>query len=415
MPHTISKKQIISFAAIAAFFFILGLAISPKSSLLHSSQQYLRSEKSDSLSIEQAPVPVEVEPARMGNLVMQMTATGVTRAVRDVAIIPKLSGEVIELPIHEGQFVSKGALLFKLDNREYQLALAEAQDKLLGAEADYGLQIKERVKNRELQNLSKEFLKENKNLFSDSINSDDSQMRRELAGDIAAILSGEKQNELVAQKTGLSAAALAVRRAELNLSYTEVRAPFSGYVANLKIRQNQQITTGQEVLHLVDLSPIEVELNVLENEIGLVKVGKEVTVTFPAYPNEVFHGQVYAINPVVDSKTKTTKVIVRLIHTKRRILPGMFAYSKIEGRIFKNRLLVPRNAILIRDQRKLLFIVRNGLAKWCYVKTGLENERCVEILDSALGLKAGELVVTKGQYTLVHDQKVVVQKNNEKK
>ena len=75
----------------------------------------------------------------------------------------------------------------------------------------------------------------------------------------AQILAGEKRRQIMAQKSGLTAAALAVQRAELNLSYTEIRAPFSGYVADLKIEQGQQVTAGQECLRLVDLSQIEVE------------------------------------------------------------------------------------------------------------------------------------------------------------
>ncbi len=131
-------------------------------------------------------------------------------------------------------------------------------------------------------------------------------------------------------------------------------------------------------------------------------------VTFPAYPGETFHGRVVHINPMVDPETKTTKVTVRLENPDKRILPGMFAYAKLEAQIFKDRFLVPKEAILVRDQRKLVFIIRDGLAKWCYVETGLENEEFAEILDSTFGLKPGEMVITSGHYTLVHDARVTV-------
>ncbi|MFQ5677199.1 MAG: efflux RND transporter periplasmic adaptor subunit, partial [bacterium] len=71
--------------------------------------------------------------------------------------------------------------------------------------------------------------------------------------------------------------------------------------------------------------------------------------------------------------------------------------------------LVPKEAILIRDQRKLVFIVRDGLAKWCYAETGLENDDFVEILSSTFGLKPGEMVITSGHYTLVHDARVKIE------
>ncbi|GBE27608.1 cobalt-zinc-cadmium resistance protein CzcB [bacterium BMS3Bbin03] len=410
MPHIISTKQIISFIVIAAFFFILGLFISPKLPFFSFQQQRIHSEKSDSISVEQSPVAVEAEPARMGTLVMRLSATGLTRAVQEISIMPKVSGQIVKLPIQEGQFVRRGTLLLKLDDREYRLALAEAKDNLLGAEVKYGIQIKERKKDKSLQKEDRKLSHEEKDLFSEPFNSQNSLLSSKLTHDIAEILSGKKQEELIAQKTGLTAAAIAVQRAELNLSYTELRAPFSGYIADLKIKQNQQISVGREVFHLVDLSPVEVELQVLESEVGLIKEGRKAAITFPAYPDEVFHGKVTAISPLVNPKTKTVKVIVRLPNRNKKILPGMFAYAKVEGRIFKKRFLVPKEALLIRDQRKLVFIVRNGRAKWCYVKTGLENDKYVEILSSAFGLKPGELVITKGQYTLVHDQRVVVRK-----
>ena len=81
-------------------------------------------------------------------------------------------------------------------------------------------------------------------------------------------------------------------------------------------------------------------------------------------------------------------------HTKKAVRCDNIIIKGTRAQIFKDRLLVPKDAILIRDQRKLLFIVRDGLAKWCYVETGLENEKYVEILSSTFDLKPGELVIT---------------------
>lgn len=88
---------------------------------------------------EVAPLRVEATPAQIGDLVMRLSATGLTRAQREITITPKAGGEIVLLPITEGQYVQKGALLMKLDDREVRLALAEAQDKLLGAQVEYGM------------------------------------------------------------------------------------------------------------------------------------------------------------------------------------------------------------------------------------------------------------------------------------
>lgn len=401
----------------------------------------------------EAPVEVEAAPARTGDLVLRISATGLTRALREIAIATKIGGQVVQLPIQEGRFVRKGELLLQLDDREYRLALNEARDRLLSAQVDF-IMLQREEKRGEEKSLEREATASSTLLRTDSQRDsgyvENTTRNAELAegedkhepgvidelararkrleaaqndferGEIsesdfdrvklnyetALVLSGQKREALLAHKTGLTEARIALERAELNLSYTEVSAPFSGYVADLKIEQGQYVSAGQECFKLVDLSQIEVNLQVLESEIGQAAKGRQTEITFPAYPGKTFQGRVAHINPVVDQETKTARVVVRLDNPDGLILPGMFAYAKLQTQIFKDRLLVPREAILIRDQRKLLFIVRDGLAKWCYVETGLENEEFVEILSSSFDLKPGEMVITAGHYTLAHDARV---------
>jgi multidrug efflux pump subunit AcrA (membrane-fusion protein) len=89
----------------------------------------------------------------------------------------------------------------------------------------------------------------------------------------------------------------------------------------------------------------------------------------------------------------------------------MHAEVEIAADVYKDRLLVPQDAVLVRGGRKLVFVVENGLAKWRYVEIGLENERFAEILPSTepgWGVQAGEQVIVEGHFTLAHDAKVVV-------
>jgi hypothetical protein len=88
----------------------------------------------------------------------------------------------------------------------------------------------------------------------------------------------------------------------------------------------------------------------------------------------------------------------------------MSAMVNLEATIYKDRLLVPRDAILVRDtNRDLLFIIRDNLAKWSYVEIGHSNDEYVEIPWSKMELKAGELVITDGHYSLIHDAPVKVE------
>ncbi len=425
-PSHKSLKIVSAVLAVAVLVMLAVFAILPR---LNAPEAGTRPQQSngDLGGAEQTPaVPVEVARARIGDLVQRLTATGLTRARREITVAPRVAGQVVEIGAREGEFVPAGGLLLRLDDREYALALAEARDRLLGAQVDFGLLLREKKRTsltqpraetngaraagdsaqwRRLQAARQRFQLAKEKRQRGEITQDELEQAR-LEFETEEVLSGAKRDQLLAHKTGLTAAQLAVQRAELNLSYTRIRAPFPGFVADLKVEKGQQVAVGQVCCKLVDLSQIDVDVQVLESEIGLVQEGRHAEVTFPAYPDEVFAGQVVHLNPMVDTETKTARATVRLQNPDRRLLPGMFAYVKLDAKIYKNRLLVPRDAILVRDQRKLLFIVRDGLAKWCYVTTGLENEDFVEIVDSTFGLKPGELVITGGHYTLAHDARV---------
>lgn len=375
------------------------------------------------------PLPVTAAPARRGDMVLRISATGLTRPRREIIVTAKVGGEIVELPATEGKSVQRGQLLLRLDDREYQLALAEAMDRLLDAQAEYNTRLhadrlaaddQGEVPGREskLEGLS---LVDSSYLAAARLKLEDSQrklhegkiseveyQKAKLSFETARVLAGEKREQRIAHKSGLSKALIDAQRAKLNLSYTEIRAPFSGLVGDVKVMMGQYISPGQECFRLLDLSQADVDLGVLESEIGLAKEGCRAEVAFVTFPGEVFTGEVISINPLVDPDTKTCRVRVRLANPEGKLKAGMYAFAKLEAQIFRDRFIVPKEAVLVRDNRKLLFIVRDGLAKWCYVDTGLEDEHSVEILGSAFDLKEGELVITSGHYTLAHDTPVRV-------
>ena len=110
-----------------------------------------------------------------------------------------------------------------------------------------------------------------------------------------------------------------------------------------------------------------------------------------------------------DPEDKTCKVLIDAPNPREEIKPGMHAEVEIVSDIFENRLLVPQEAILHRGGRKLVFVYQEGLAKWRYVQTGLENEDYAEILPAERqgeGVAEGEQVLIQGHFTLAHDARV---------
>jgi RND family efflux transporter MFP subunit len=320
-------------------------------------------------------IPVEGVAVRQDELVLSVAAAGQAAAPRRTTLVAQVEGRVVALPVRENDVVRGGALIVTLDPAEYELQVQEARAQLRQAEAEY----------RAIT------------LFDARIA--DEAVRRE--------------RDVVARaKSGFDRAEVAVQRAQLNLERSRVRAPFAGRVADVKVTPGQMVRPGDELVTVVDLNPIHVEVQVLEGEIRHLTPGGTARVSFAAFPEQTFSGRIETVNPIVERETRTARVTVSVPNPDGRILPGMYARVALDARRFADRVLVPRDAILERDRRTMLFVYegdeRGGLAKWRYVTTGLRNDDVVEILESSETemVHPGEIVLTGGHYTLIHDARV---------
>ncbi|MDZ7341120.1 MAG: efflux RND transporter periplasmic adaptor subunit [candidate division KSB1 bacterium] len=419
-----SKKSLrifVVFLIIMLLVYLLVAVFIPniKSARSHSSGENAVDGNPETLPAEVAPVMVEARPSHRGDLIIRVAASGQAEAIQQITIIPKISGEIVELPIYEGKPVKVGELLFKLDDREHQLSLNDARQKLLKARSEFEIQKLDRkmlsqtvdssAANR-LERLEREWQKANQQYRNGQLD-EASYQKIWLDYQSAQILRGVRHEEMVASRTGFSSALIEYERAQVNLSYCEVKAPFSGQIGDLDIRVGQYITAGKECCKLLDLSRIRIHVGVLESDIQHLVIGRKATIEFPALPGEKFEGKIVTINPMIDPEQKTCRVTVEMSNPNHRILSGMFAYVKMDAQIYHDRLLVPREAILTRDQRTLIFAVQKNdegklLAKWNYVETGLENDEYIEILNTNFPFQAGDLVITSGHYTLAHDAEV---------
>jgi membrane fusion protein, multidrug efflux system len=319
-------------------------------------------------------IPVKGVPAVRDTLVVSVTAAGEAQGWKQAVVVAQVAGRINALPVRENDPVGAGRLLVGLDAAEYGLAVEQAQAALAQAQANF----------REAT------------LLDDEIR--DARLRAD-------------REAFARSKTGVDGAEVGLRKAQLDLSRTRISAPFAGRVASLKVVPGQWVRAGDELMTVVALDPIRVEVQVLESEVGFLSPGRTARVSFAAFP-QPFTGTIQTMNPVVESGTRTARVTVVVPNPGGRILPGMYARVSLEARRFADRVLVPRSAILERDRRTMLFVFdgsgTTGLAKWRYVTTGLQNDSMVEIVPSAEtdSVKPGEVVLTEGHYTLIHDARV---------
>ncbi|GAB4340945.1 MAG: efflux RND transporter periplasmic adaptor subunit [Calditrichia bacterium] len=367
----------------------------------------------DEKQLKITPQKVRVKNAFRGELVKYITASGVTEAAQEVQIKPLISGKVKRVLVQDGQKVKKGELLLEIDDREYQFALEEARGNLLKAQMNYAIRKKD---NRQEPNpdtsltsfpFREKYLKAKAEYEQGIINKSElNRIKREY--EIALILAGKKQDDIIAQESGLTAAEARFERAKYQLENCQIRAPFAGIVAAVSVNAGDMVFIGEPLMQLVDLNLIKLRLQVLESDIGNLKENEVIQARFSAFPETTFPGRIIGINPVINPDSRSCTVVALLKNPDFLLKSGMFATAKLVVNRYPNRLLVPREAVIVRDQKKLVFIVREEKAFWCYVNTGLENDEYIEINDSAFDLKAGEPVIVEGHFALAHNAPVEI-------
>jgi len=351
---------------------------------------------------------VQTKPVIKGDLFLYVNANGIVRAAEELELTSNISGVITTLNIFEGKEVKKGELLVGLDDREYELALNDARVKVTDSRVEYGFLAMEtpgdttnnpkaRAITERIQKLDKDF---NDGKISElKYNA----LKDEL--DMKLIFTGAKREEIIQNKSGLTTAINAYKRAKLNYEYSKISAPFNGTVGDFDLVKGQRVNAGQKLCKLFNSSTLRIDVGVLENDITKIKVGNLTKVEVPSITGETFSGRVVNISPYIDKETKTCKVTIQIQNGSNKLKPGMFVKVFIESNNLQSRILIPKEALLVRDKRPLVFVVEGDLAKWKYIQIGEQNDEFIEVTE---GLEPRENVIVEGQYTLAHDAKVRV-------
>jgi RND family efflux transporter MFP subunit len=319
-------------------------------------------------------LPVVGAEVRRGDLILSVTTTAQISSESVVNLRAEAQGIVAEVPVLPGATVKKGTVILRLDPRPFDLAVEEAQ----AAVAEARLRLLD-------------------NTVPDSI----------VTG---KPVTGERLRNAEV-RSGLDAAEVRLARAEFERERSVVRAPFDGVLDDLRIAEGERITAGQEIGKLVDLEHLRIDAAVLEHDLPLIRVGGAATVTTAASPDVPVRGRIAAVLPLVDSATRAGRALIR-VPGNGLLRPGMYADVRLEASRLPDRVIVPLSAVIERDGRPLVFVVRNGRAQWTYLTTGRSNGFEFEVLpDSSTGeisVQPGDTVLVEGHLTLTHDAPVRV-------
>lgn len=358
-------------------------------------------------------------------IVETVSATGKIQPEVEVKISSEVSGEIIELPIVEGQQVQKGDLLVRINPDIYESNVNRTVASLQNVKA--GLQQSEASLKEAKQNYDR-----NKVLFEKGIISK-SEWDQIVSAYQVAVAAKESAYYNV------QSAAATLNEARDNLKRTTIYAPVAGTISKLDVETGERVLgtqqmTGTEILRVANLKNMEVEVDVNENDIVKIAVGDSAVVEVDAYLNKEFKGLVTEIaNTAIETtsadQVTNFKVKVRILEESYKDLlegkpenyspfrPGMTATVDIITRKKEQTLGVPISAVVMKtdttsakklvvneevastseERFECVFVKDGEEAKLRVVKTGIQDDKNIEIVS---GLKDGDVVIT-GPYNLV--------------
>ena len=293
-------------------------------------------------------------------------SSGKIRSEREQLVTSELEGKVVLCNATEGKIVGAGELIAKLESENIQFRIKRAELNRFNNEKEY-----------ESQLLGYE------NLLKNISASEVQNIKKKLK--IAA---------------GLSLSELDIKEAEHDLTKTLIIAPYNGVLSDINIAAGQLVKAGRELFRIYDPGSLILEIRILEGDIFLFKKGLVADVIPVAAPNRVFKATVTSINPYIN---EDGMVLVKLKPKEsKEIFPGM--NCKVVVKVTAGHsLVVPRESIIMRGGKPVIFTIEGRKAKWNYVKPGRSNGTEMEILE---GIKQGDRVIISNNLQLSHDSPI---------
>ena len=317
-----------------------------------------------------------------GTFQIIVMANGVVKSIDRIEIKSKASGEIVELPVEEGDFINQGDLIARLDQKDERAEVAQAQ-------ADFD------IAKAELKQAQSTFERRNK-LFQDNLISEEEQ--------------GQITLDLAVAKGTVIQTSTTLERAQERLSEAVVRAPIDGIILQKYVEEGQIIASGVStvsggtpIVDIADMSSVYIETGIDEIDIGKVQIGQFATVIAEAYPELEFNGEIVRIAPEAKIEQNVTlfDVVVEVKNNDGKLKSGMNTRVEIEIVKKENVLLAPVITMQIPDAKDLgdyqnrdanvrsVLLKQEGKFILQIVETGLSNFKQVIILA---GVEEGSIL-----------------------
>jgi len=309
-------------------------------------------------------IPVEAAVVSNSDMAAFYSGTATLEADKQALVVSQITGVVLKINAEEADFVEAGQVLAVVEPDRYELEVERT--------------------NASLKRLQTDFQRKQE-LFSKKLVSTEDFER----------VSAEYE----AQKA-------AYELAKLDLEYTSIRAPISGYISERMVRVGNLVKLHEAVFNITSYDPLLAVLHVPERELSVLSNGLQVSMSVDAWPGETFAGEVIRISPVIDTNTGTFRVTTQIVDHDQMLKPGLFGRVEILYDLHKDVPVIPRSAVITEDESSHVYVINEeGNANRRAIKLGFEANGLVEVID---GLAKGETVVTAGKGSLSDDTRVEV-------
>jgi RND family efflux transporter MFP subunit len=334
-----------------------------------------------------------------------LNASGYVTARRRATVSSKVTGKVLEVFVEEGKAVKRGQVLARLDDSQLRAGLDVARAQLSAARsAAVEDEARLREAERQLNRLNQ--------LIREKVVG-----RAEVDTAESAVESLKARIALARQQVAVAETQVAAQ--ETDLADTVVRAPFDGVAISKDAQPGEMISpvsagggfTRTGICTIVDMSSLEIEVDVSESYINRVKANQPVEAVLDAYPDWRIPGQVITTVPTADRQRATVKVRIGFEELDPRILPDMGVKvsflqeraAEAENAPVKPRIVVPKAAVRSDAGQSVVYVVRDDRVERRAVKVGVTDGDKLEILS---GLNGGERIVVEGPGTLADGSRV---------
>jgi membrane fusion protein, multidrug efflux system len=297
-------------------------------------------------------IPVQVDRPSRGEMLSVYAGTAPLQADQEATVVAKVAGEVREILVEEGDRVKAGQVLARLDGDRLRFELQQTEVNLRKLEREY---------QRTVELLSRKL--------------------------VAASAVDNARSEMEWLKAARDLA-------QLNLGYTEIRAPIAGVVSARHIKVGNTINVNDRTFQVTDLDPLIAEVHVPEREFAKLRPEQAATIVVDALASTNFVGRVQRISPTLDPATGTFKATIEVLDPKHELKPGMFARVGIVLERRAAALRIPRGAIVEAEGAPTVFVANGDKAEQRSIKTGLTNAGLIEVIE---GLSGEERIVVVGQ------------------